>query len=311
MKRGLIVIIIFLVVIVAVFGYMKYFQKPLGENKTEELILAKQPSLKVNSQSLVKNKVIIEGLYLDKPGFIVIHKDENSKQGEVIGHSSLLSGERNNLSVEINLTKLTENIFIMLHYDDNNNEKYDFPMEDKPIILNNKTIVSSIIIKNIKEIQKPKITGPPLSFSDFFDSQKINTEIYTTKITGDGSIKQDDKILMTRNAENEILWNILYTNKNIDFTKDFSIVVKTDLKGSSRGSSDIMTIIGVEDRSQIQRGTEPKGAVCEISSGFLGKILRIQSTTSSHSINYQSISTTSGVINMKYDSKTSTQHLEL
>lgn len=305
MKRGLIVIVIIAVVIVVVFGYLKYSQKS-EEKKIEELIPVKQPSLKSNSQSLVNNKIIIEGLYFDKPGFVVIYRDENRKPGEVIGHSSLLSEERNNLSVEVNLTKLTENIFIILHYDDNDNEKYDFPIEDNPIILNNKTIVSSIIIKNIKEIQKPKIIGPPSSFSDSFDSQKINTEIYTTRITGDGSIKQNDKIIMTGNAENEILWNILYTNKNIDFTKDFSIVVKIDLKGSSQGSSDIMTIIGVEDRSQILKGTEPKGAICEISSGFLGKILRMQSTTSAHSINYQSISTTSGVINMKYDSKTST-----
>ncbi len=115
----------------------------------------RQSSISVSSQSLVGGEIVIDSLYLDKPGYIVIHKDDSGKPGSVIGHSELVSGEKNNFKVLINASQAGANVFAMLHYDDDNDGVYGFPDEDKPVVLEGNVAVKpiSIVQKTIAAVE--------------------------------------------------------------------------------------------------------------------------------------------------------------
>lgn len=113
-------------------------------------------------------------------------------------------------------------------------------------------------------------------YPDSFDGSSINTAKYSTLINGPGSIVQDNGVISSGLAADNIIWNILYTNKEIDFTKDFKISVDVNLTESvERG--DAMAIIAIEKMDEIQAGKMPDYRFCEISAGSShGTMLRMR-----------------------------------
>jgi len=132
-----------------------------------------QPSLAVSDQSLTDNEVVIDSLYLDKSGYVVIHKEDNGKPGAVIGHSDLVSGENNNLKVEIDSSQAGSKIFAMLHYDDNDDGVYGFPDEDKPVVLEGNVVVKPIVITS--EMEETTMTSNTVDITSSSFSPKTLT----------------------------------------------------------------------------------------------------------------------------------------
>jgi len=144
--------------------------------------------------------------------------------------------------------------------------------------------------------QPVAIPPPAPEYPDGFDGTSINTAKYSTKITGSGSITQNNEIIQTGNANNEVVWNILYTTQKIDFTKDFTIEVDVDLTGSvSHG--DAMAIIGVEDVGLVESGVKPSAGYCELSTGGHGNIIRMESS----GMQQTTVSTTKGKIKLAFE----------
>ena len=111
-----------------------------GEEKEKDEEL---PSLKVSDQSLVDSQIVIDSFFLDKPGYVVIHKSVDEKPGPVIGNSELVSGSHSDFKVTIDETQAGEMIFAMLHYDDGDGS-YEFPGDDLPVKLEDEVVVKQI-----------------------------------------------------------------------------------------------------------------------------------------------------------------------
>ncbi len=106
----------------------------------------RNPSISVKDQKVKNGEIVIPELYLDKPGYIVIHKQQDGSVGPVIGNSDLLqSGESMNESVAINTTQATDTIYGMLHYDDGDGE-YNFPGNDGPVRVDGSVVVKPFSI---------------------------------------------------------------------------------------------------------------------------------------------------------------------
>ena len=103
----------------------------------------KSASLTVSDQSLDGSQVTIDAFFLDKPGYVVIHKEADGKPGPVIGNSELVSGANRNLKVTIDETQAGTRIFAMLHYDDGDST-YEFPGPDAPVTLEDAVVVKPI-----------------------------------------------------------------------------------------------------------------------------------------------------------------------
>ena len=116
------------------------------QQTTTQTTVAKQPSITaLSTQSLVGNEIVVAGVHLDKPGYLVIHKDVNGKPGPVIGYTDLISGEKKNVKVTIDASQAGTRVFGMLHYDEGN-DKYTSLDEDKPIVLAGNVVVIPIAL---------------------------------------------------------------------------------------------------------------------------------------------------------------------
>jgi len=122
---------------------MMMMEKEMMEKEMMMMEEAGQPSLLVSDQSVVDGQVVIDWLFLDKPGYIVIHMDLEGAPGPLIGNSELLSGSMTSVWVSIDAAQAGTGIFPMLHYD-NGDGVYEFPGPDLPTVFDGNVVVKRI-----------------------------------------------------------------------------------------------------------------------------------------------------------------------
>jgi hypothetical protein len=98
------------------------------------------PTVTVEDQEIVDNKVTIAKVVSEGPGWLVIHLHENDNIGPVIGQSPVVDGENTNVVVEIDPTLATETLYAMLHTDAGVIGTYEFPGPDTPVTLNGEAV---------------------------------------------------------------------------------------------------------------------------------------------------------------------------
>lgn len=84
------------------------------------------PSVTVADQVVTHDQVIIDEIYSDGPGFIVIHADNEGSFGAVIGHRAINAGTSVNVAVDIDVTMATPVLYAMLHSDTGEMGVYEF-----------------------------------------------------------------------------------------------------------------------------------------------------------------------------------------
>jgi hypothetical protein len=118
----------------------------VNSTNTQEGESADLPIDTVNGMRVEKNAVVateqrpgptvkVAQVYLAKPGYVVIHEDNDGEAGAILGSSALLkAGENNN--VLVTLTRSTEDgekLWSMLHVESNSNTTFessvDIPVE--------------------------------------------------------------------------------------------------------------------------------------------------------------------------------------
>lgn len=91
-------------------------------------VAAPQPPTEKHSfiasdKSLQSNYAVIDAAYLNKPGYVVIQKDDNGKPGKVLGYSELIAGARNDIKLELS-EGAGARAFAKIYYD-NGDSKFD------------------------------------------------------------------------------------------------------------------------------------------------------------------------------------------
>lgn len=131
--------------------YLVVFLTIMGLSGCAQEQETRQASLTVSDQVLEGNQVTIDSFYLDEPGYVVIHRDDNSSPGAVIGHSDLVSGEQEDFMVSVS-GNITSTVYPMLHYDDGD-EMYEFPGDDSPVTVDGQVLVKSLTLSKRVVIQ--------------------------------------------------------------------------------------------------------------------------------------------------------------
>ena len=113
-------------------------------------ITNKVPSIAVSNQEINDNKIIIiDGLFLDKPGYVAIHKvTPEGKPGPVIGNSGLLVGQLVRVPVPVPGYEGDEELIAMLHYDDGD-AVYNFPGPDGPVMVDGKVVLVKFKVESM------------------------------------------------------------------------------------------------------------------------------------------------------------------
>ena len=142
-KGGTSVWVIGVIIVLVIVGILIFINFG-GEKVTKS-------EISVSDQRLEGNILSIGEVALDKSGFVVVHKDDGGKPGEVIGNSELISGRESDVKVEINSNKAGSRVFVMLHYDNGDGE-YTSLDEDKPVVLDGNVVVKAVVFFEEEEI---------------------------------------------------------------------------------------------------------------------------------------------------------------
>lgn len=132
--KKLITLGIVIVIFVVITTFVKSGNRGSGENHDSSNLIVGNNAIYVAEQA-PGNSILVQVVYLEKPGFVVIHEDASESPGKILGASSLLrKGETKNLPA-ISLSreiKDGETIYAMLHLD-NGDSEFD-AKNDKPAL---------------------------------------------------------------------------------------------------------------------------------------------------------------------------------
>ena len=110
------------------------------------------PSVSVSNQISLTGRVMIDSVYSDGPGFVVIHVDNNGNPGRVAGFAAVSSGWTFNLEIPIDGTLATPTLFAMLHLDDGQVGVYEFDGQsglDNPVSVDGAVVTPPFQVNTI------------------------------------------------------------------------------------------------------------------------------------------------------------------
>jgi hypothetical protein len=105
-----------------------------------------QPFIQVADQSIVEDSVIIPVVYSDGPGWVVIHSNVASTPGAIIGYAPVSDGENIGVEVAIDPLSATKVLYAMLYTDTGLVGEFEFPGEDKPVMVEDKEVLESFMV---------------------------------------------------------------------------------------------------------------------------------------------------------------------
>ena len=129
---------------------------------TDQVVVETKPSITVNEQKVKNDNIVVTRLFLDKPGYIVIHKVVDGKPGSVIGNSKLLEGVNSNVDVKVLDYENENELIAMLHYDDGDGN-YEFPGDDAPTKVDEAVVLQKFILLETAPTQEPVQIETPTS----------------------------------------------------------------------------------------------------------------------------------------------------
>ncbi len=110
--------------------------------------IATQPSITMSNQPVVDNTVTVESVLIDRPGWLVIHNEENGTYGPVAGLVAIPEGSSTNLVIELDPALVTARLWPMLHADTVTAGEYEFGTlagADFPIQVDGQVVTFPII----------------------------------------------------------------------------------------------------------------------------------------------------------------------
>ena len=109
--------------------------------------IAHSQSLKVDDAQVKDKFILIKSVETPAAGWLVVHKSDDGKPGDVLGSMTVVSGTNN--EVEIPLAAMlapSANVILMLHEDSGTKGSFD-AAEDKPILDGGKPVIAKVKIK--------------------------------------------------------------------------------------------------------------------------------------------------------------------
>jgi len=130
--------------------------------ESAEEVAETKPSITVDELKIENDNIVITRLFLDKPGYVVIHKVVDGKPGLVIGNSELLDGVNSNVNIKVSNYEDENELIAMLHYDDGD-RSYEFPGDDTPTTADGKVVLQKFTLLETSPTQEPVTIEAPTS----------------------------------------------------------------------------------------------------------------------------------------------------
>ena len=132
------------------------------------------PEIEVSDQEILEDGLVrIERVRSPKPGWVVIHAQEDDAIGAVLGFAFVEAGVTENVVAHIPWREGTPTLYAMLHEDVGREQRFDFPDEDLPLLAMGEPVVAEM-----------QVTYPPNLV--IFDQPVIDNQIVVDRVISDG-----------------------------------------------------------------------------------------------------------------------------
>lgn len=105
------------------------------------------PQVIVNDQAIKDGKVVISQVDAVAPSWLVVQVETNGVPGIVVGYKKLNKGVNKDVAVDINVQKATPKLFAMIHEDNGEKDKFDFPGNDMPLLYKGEMVSKLFTVK--------------------------------------------------------------------------------------------------------------------------------------------------------------------
>ena len=121
---------------------------------------ANNPSVSASHQVLGDDgQVTIDQVTTEQDGWIVVYVDDDGKTGEVLGHTPVSEGTSEGILVTIDPLLVGEALYIVLHGDDGEAGKFEFPGPDQPLEYEGQPIEDHFRIDNRATIPEVEVSN--------------------------------------------------------------------------------------------------------------------------------------------------------
>ena len=97
-----------------------------------------QPStpatIKVADQEVRDGVVVVEEATINGPGWLVVYSEQDGQLVEVIGFTAIQDGEHKEVAVQVDTSKLTSELYALLHTDAGQIGSFEYPGPDTPVL---------------------------------------------------------------------------------------------------------------------------------------------------------------------------------
>ena len=100
------------------------------------------PDVLIVDQDVVDGEVIVARATVNGPGWVAIYADDGGEPGEVIGYAPLMNGINANIMVDLDLEKVTDQLYAVLHEDMGFVGTFEYPGDDMPVMVDDEMIVA-------------------------------------------------------------------------------------------------------------------------------------------------------------------------
>jgi len=201
----------------------------------------------VSDQVSLNGKVMIDSVYSEVQGWVVIHIDNGGQPGRVAGFAPVAPGWTYNLEAPIDATIATPTLYAMLHVDDGEVGKYEFDGQnglDAPVIVNGAIVTPSFKVDSIR------------AFDQFVKDDKFVAAAVTAQVDGwlvihsdkdgaPGPVLGQERVLagtttdvavtIKTDGRTEVLWPMLHVDTGTPGEYEFGTVQGADAPVVVRG----------------------------------------------------------------------------
>ena len=208
---------------------------------------AETPEVTVNDQVSLNGTVMIDSVYSEGPGWVVIHVDNNGKPGRVAGEASVAAGWTYQLEVPIDTTIATPVLYAMLHVDDGQIGVYEFDGQsglDNPVMVNGQMVTPAFNVSILRAydqfIQNDTFTAASVTLQQ--DGWLV---IHSDANGKPGPVLGHERVLagttknvqvtLDANGRTEVLWPMLHIDTGTAGVYEFGTVAGADPPVVTRG----------------------------------------------------------------------------
>lgn len=105
------------------------------------------PQIQVSDQPIQGGQVTIAKVDAIAPSWLVVQTETNGAPGPVIGYTKINKGSNINVVVQVDAQKSTPKLFAMIHEDDGEKDKFDFPNNDMPLLYKGEMVSELFTVK--------------------------------------------------------------------------------------------------------------------------------------------------------------------